>query len=70
MGITSHYKTSAGTLVNTEQEALLTEYLEQTEGIYIESYRMKGIVEVITKNFFLVPIQEVEEMQQEAPAPF
>lgn len=46
--ISIEYKTSGGTFWATKEEAMIADALESHPSIYLESYKLKAIVEAIT----------------------
>ena len=56
--ISVQYKTTDGTLWETYEQALIAEVLESTPSLYLESYKLRSIVEALDKNLYIGDIGE------------
>lgn len=49
-----------GNTYDSEQEAQIAEIIADTEGLYIERYKISQLAKAISEKYFLVPIVKTE----------
>ena len=53
---------------SNEQEAQIAEVIQDTDGLYIEAYKIPKLTAAITAKYFLVPILPTFTLQEVEPA--
>ena len=70
MPVKTIYQTTEGSIYENETHARIADALEQTYNLYLESYKLKTVIEALDKAFILTPrvaMPNSADNQEETP---